>query len=130
MRRQVSLIFAGEGPEPALAAKAATSKIPIVLANGVDPIEVGLVTSLSRPGGSITGVSSLINTLGPKELEALHILRPQATVIAALINPDLATTVSQSNDLVEMAASTLGLQVRWAMSSSFAKRKKPNNRRH
>ena len=84
MRRQVSLIFAGEGPEPALAAKAATSKIPIVLANGVDPIEVGLVTSLSRPGGSITGVSSLINTLGPKELEALHILRPQATVIAAL----------------------------------------------
>jgi putative tryptophan/tyrosine transport system substrate-binding protein len=130
VRRQVSLIFAGEGPEPALAAKAATSKIPIVLANGVDPIEVGLVTSLSRPGGSITGVSSLINTLGPKELEALHILRPQATVIAALINPDLATTVSQSNDLVEMAASTLGLQVRWAMSSSFAKRKKPNNRRH
>jgi putative ABC transport system substrate-binding protein len=130
VRRQVSLIFAGEGPEPALAAKAATSKIPIVLANGVDPIEVGLVTSLSRPGGSITGVSSLINTLGPKELEASHILRPQATVIAALINPDLATTVSQSNDLVEMAASTLGLQVRWAMSSSFAKRKKPNNRRH
>jgi putative tryptophan/tyrosine transport system substrate-binding protein len=111
VRRQVSLIFAGGGPEPALAAKAATSKIPIVFASGVDPIEVGLVASLSRPGGNITGVSFLINTLGPKELEALHALRSEATVVAALINPDLATTVAQSNDL-EMAASTLGLQIR------------------
>ena len=88
VRRQVSVIFAGGGAEPALAAKAATSKIPIVFANGVDPVEVGLVASLNRPGGNITGVSFLINTLGPKELEALHDLRPQATVIAALINPD------------------------------------------
>jgi putative ABC transport system substrate-binding protein len=111
VRRQVSVIFAGGGAEPALAAKAATSKIPIVFANGVDPVEVGLVASLSRPGGNITGVSFLINTLGPKELEALHDLRPQATVIAALINPDLATTASQSQD-VEMAARALGLQVR------------------
>jgi putative ABC transport system substrate-binding protein len=92
VRRQVSVIFAGGGPEPALAAKTATSNIPIVFANGVDPVEVGLVASLSRPGGNITGVTFLINTLGPKELEALHELRPQATVIAALINPDLATT--------------------------------------
>jgi len=59
VRRQVSVIFAGAGAEPALAAKAATSKIPIVFANGVDPVEVGLVTSLSRPGGNITGVSSV-----------------------------------------------------------------------
>ena len=107
VRHQVSVIFAGGGAEPALAAKAATSKIPIVFANGVDPVEVGLVTSLSRPGGNITGVSFLINTLGPKELEALHDLRPQATVIAALINPNLATTASQSKD-VEMAARALG----------------------
>jgi putative tryptophan/tyrosine transport system substrate-binding protein len=111
VRRQVSVIFAGGGAEPALAAKAATSKIPIVFANGVDPVEVGLVASLSRPGGNITGVTFLINTLGPKELEALHDLRPEATVIAALINPDLATTASQSKD-VEMAARALGLQVR------------------
>ena len=111
VRRQVSVIFAGGGAEPALAAKAATSKIPIVFASGVDPVEVGLVASLSRPGGNITGVSFLINTLGPKELEALHELRPQATVIAALINPDLATTASQAKD-VEMAAPALGLQVR------------------
>jgi putative tryptophan/tyrosine transport system substrate-binding protein len=111
VRRQVSVIFAGGGAEPALAAKAATSRIPIVFANGADPVEVGLVTSLSRPVGNITGVSFLINTLGPKELEALHDLRPQATVIAALINPDLATTASQSQD-VELAARMLGLQVR------------------
>jgi ABC-type uncharacterized transport system substrate-binding protein len=111
VRRQVSVIFAGGGAEPALAAKAATPKIPIVFANGVDPVEVGLVASLSRPGGNITGVTFLINTLGPKELEALHELRPQATVFAALINPDLATTASQSKD-VEMAARALGLQIR------------------
>jgi putative ABC transport system substrate-binding protein len=111
VRRQVSVIFAGGGAEPALAAKAATSKIPIVFANGVDPVEVGLVASLSRPGGNITGVTFLINTLGPKELEALHELRPQANVIAALINPDLATTASQAKD-VEMAAPALGLHVR------------------
>jgi putative ABC transport system substrate-binding protein len=117
VRRQVSVIFAGGGAEPALAAKAATSKIPIVFANGVDPVEVGLVASLNRPGGNITGVSFLINTLGPKELEALHDLRPQATVIAALINPDLATTASQSKD-IEMAARALGLQVRiWHAST-------------
>jgi putative ABC transport system substrate-binding protein len=111
VRRQVSVIFAGGGAEPALAAKAATSKIPIVFANGVDPVEVGLVASLSRPGGNITGVTFLINTLGPKELEALHDLRPQAAIIAALLNPDLATTASQLKD-VEMAAGTLGLQIR------------------
>ena len=111
VRRQVSVIFAGGGAEPALAAKATTSKIPIVFANGVDPVEVGLVTSLSRPGGNITGVSFLINTLGPKELEALHDLRPQATAIAALINPNLATTASQSKD-IEVAARALGLEIR------------------
>src|SRR5262249_46738401 len=111
VRRRVSVIFAGGGGEPALAAKAATSKIPIVFANGVDAVDVGLVASLSRPGGKMPGLSFLINTLGPKELEALHHLRPEATVIAALINPDLATTAAQSKDL-EMAARALGLQVR------------------
>jgi putative ABC transport system substrate-binding protein len=82
-----------------------------VFANGVDPVEVGLVAGLSRPGGNTTGVTFLINTLGPKELEALHELRPQAAVMAALINPDLATTASQAKD-VETAARALGLQVR------------------
>jgi len=109
-QRQLSVIFAGGGAEPALAAKAATSKIPIVFASGVDPVEVGLVASLNRPGGNVTGVTFLINTLGPKELEVLHELQPTAAVIAVLLNPNLATTASQSED-VEMAARALGLQI-------------------
>jgi putative ABC transport system substrate-binding protein len=109
VRRQVSVIFAGGGSEPALAAKAATSEIPIVFASGVDPVEVGLVASLNRPGGNITGITFLINTLGHKELEMLHDLQPKG-VIAALLNPDLATFFSQSNDIQE-AARALGLQV-------------------
>jgi putative tryptophan/tyrosine transport system substrate-binding protein len=109
VRRQVSVIFAGGGSEPALAAKAVTSEIPIVFANGVDPVEVGLVASLNRPGGNITGITFLINTLGHKELEMLHELHPKGA-IAVLLNPDLATFTSQSNDLQE-AARVLGLQV-------------------
>jgi ABC-type uncharacterized transport system substrate-binding protein len=109
VHRHVSVIFAGGGAEPALAAKATTSNIPIVFANGVDPVEVRLVASVNRPGGNITGVSFLINTLGPKELEILHDLQPKG-VIAALLNPDLATATSQSND-VQAAARALKLQV-------------------
>ena len=109
VRRQVSVIFAGGGSEPALAAKAVTSEIPIVFANGVDPVEVGLVASLNRPGANITGITFLINTLGHKELEMLHELQPKGA-IAVLLNPDLATVTSQSNDIRE-AARALGLQV-------------------
>jgi len=109
VRRQVTMIFAGGGAEPALAAQAATSEIPIVFANGVDPIETGLVASLNRPGGNITGITFLINTLGPKELETLHDLQPKG-VVAALLNPDLATFTAQSSDIQE-AARTLGIQV-------------------
>ena len=109
VRRQVSVIFAGGGSEPALAAKTATSEIPIVFATGADPVEVGLVESLNRPGGNITGITFLINTLGHKQLEMLHDLRPKG-VIAVLLNPDLATFTSQSNDIQE-AARALALQV-------------------
>jgi putative ABC transport system substrate-binding protein len=109
VRRQVSVIFAGGGSESALAAKAATSEIPIVFASGVDPVEVGLVASLNRPGGNITGIAFLVNTLGHKELETLHDLQLKG-VIAALLNPDLATFASQSNDIQE-AARALGLQL-------------------
>jgi len=109
MRRQVSVIFAGGGSESALAAKAATSEIPIVFASGVDPVEVGLVASLNRPGGNITGIAFLVNTLGHKELETLHELQLKG-IIAVLLNPDLATFASQSNDMQE-AARALGLQL-------------------
>jgi putative tryptophan/tyrosine transport system substrate-binding protein len=110
VRRQVSAIFAGGGLEPAIAAKAATSQIPIVFATGGDPVKAGLVESLNRPGGNITGVTFLVNALGPKELEILRQLQPKATVIAALLNPNLVTTASQSRD-VQAAASALGLEV-------------------
>jgi len=109
MRRQVSVIFAGGGSESALAAKAATSEIPIVFASGVDPVEVGLVASLNRPGGNITGIAFLVNTLWHKELETLHELQLKG-IIAVLLNPDLATFASQSNDMQE-AARALGLQL-------------------
>jgi len=111
VRRRVSVILAGGGSEPTLAAKAATSQIPIVFATGGDPVRVGLVESLNRPGGNVTGVTFLLNSLGSKELEILHQLQPKATVIAVLLNPNLATTASQSRD-VQAAASALGREVR------------------
>jgi putative tryptophan/tyrosine transport system substrate-binding protein len=110
VRRRVSVIFAGGGSEPALAAKAATSEIPIVFATGADPVGVGLVASLNRPGGNVTGITFLLNTLGPKELEVLHKLQPKAADIAVLLNPNLATAASQSED-VRIAAGALGLKV-------------------
>lgn len=117
VRRQVSTIFAGGGLEPAIAAKAATSQIPIVFATGGDPVKAGLVESLNRPGGNITGVTFLANALGPKELEILRQLQPKAAMIAALLNPNLATTASQSRD-VEAAASALGLEIYVAHAST------------
>jgi putative ABC transport system substrate-binding protein len=87
VRRQVSVIFAGGGSDPSFAAKAATSNIPIVFANGTDPVEAGLVGSLDHPGANVTGITFLLNTLAPKELEVLHELVPKAALVAALINP-------------------------------------------
>jgi len=86
VRRQVALIALG-GLPPALAAKAATSTIPIVFQMGVDPVEAGLVASLNRPGGNITGVSNLNVELGPKRLELVHELIPGRSSIALLVNP-------------------------------------------
>ena len=103
VRQQASAIFAGGGSDPSLAAKAATSKIPIVFANGTDPVEAGLVSSLDHPGANITGITFLLNTLGPKELEVLHELVPKAALVAALINPKSSTAVSQLKDLQDTA---------------------------
>jgi putative ABC transport system substrate-binding protein len=109
LRRQVAVIYA-DGPAVA-AAKAATTTIPIVFTIGGDPVADGLVASLSRPGGNLTGVTTLGTELGPKRLEIMHELAPGATVIAALLNPNNSSAETQAQD-TEAAARVLGLQVR------------------
>jgi putative tryptophan/tyrosine transport system substrate-binding protein len=84
-RRQVAVIVAN--PPSVLPAKAATTTIPIVFATSLDPVAAGIVASLSRPGGNLTGITSLNVEMEPKRLELLHQLVPTATVIAALVNP-------------------------------------------
>jgi putative ABC transport system substrate-binding protein len=109
VRRQVSVIVASS-TQPALAAKAATTTIPIVFQIGGDPVEGGLVASLSRPGGNLTGVTSLATELGPKRLELLHELLPAATIIAVLLqNPNNPNAGIPSN--LQAAARTLGVQL-------------------
>jgi putative ABC transport system substrate-binding protein len=108
--RQVVVIFAGGNLEASLVAKAATSTIPIVFANGSDPVADGLVASLNRPGGNVTGATFLITTLGQKKLELLHEVVPKAAVIAVLLNPDVFTSGTQLKD-VQAAGRALGLQV-------------------
>jgi putative ABC transport system substrate-binding protein len=110
VRRQVTIIAACGTSAPALAAKAATSAIPIVFQTGGDPVQDGLVSSMNRPGGNITGVSRLSVTLEPKRLELLRELVPNATLIALLINP-----INPRSELVvqhmQEAARALGLRL-------------------
>jgi putative ABC transport system substrate-binding protein len=87
VQRRVAVIVAAGGTPSAVAAKAATTTIPIVFGVAVDPVEVGLVASLNRPGGNVTGVTNLNVEVGPKRLELLHELLPSITVIAVLVNP-------------------------------------------
>jgi putative ABC transport system substrate-binding protein len=109
VRRQVAVIAAGS-PPAALAAKTATTTIPIVFVTGADPVKSGLVDSLGRPGGNLTGVGLLINVLAPKQLEVLRELIPKATSIAALMNPDNPNTETDVKE-VSAAARALGLQL-------------------
>jgi len=111
VRRRVTVIAVPASIPGALAAKAATSTIPIVFYIGLDPAELGLVASLNRPGGNLTGVTGWNVAVGPKRLELLHELIPTATVMALLVNPtspDLAKADSREQ---QAAARTLGLQL-------------------
>jgi putative ABC transport system substrate-binding protein len=94
----------------ALAAQAATATIPIAFVSGVDPVEYGLVASLNRPGGNLTGVSMLNAELGPKRLQLLHELVPTATNMALLVDPTTPTAETLSRDH-QAAARTLGLEL-------------------
>ena len=106
----VAVIIALFSPTAAMAAKAASGTIPIVFAIGADPVDLGLVSSLNRPGGNITGVTFFINTLGAKRLELLHELVPGASLIGFLVNPRNPTTQSQTTD-VQTAARKLGIDL-------------------
>jgi len=110
VRRKVTVIAATGGEGSARAAIAATSVIPIVFQTGGDPVDEGLVPSLARPAGNITGVSLFNVELIPKRLELLHELVPKATMIAALINPEGPNIDRQLRDL-QAAGSRLGLQL-------------------
>ncbi len=108
LRRQVALIV-GNTPA-ALAAKAATTTVPIVFASGGDPVKLGLVASLNRPGGNVTGVSFVSLELGTKHLGLLRELRPGAARIAVLVDPKSPTTEPFVSDL-QAAASVIGQQI-------------------
>ena len=102
VRAQVAVICAG-GPPAALAAKAATTVIPIVFTSGADPVKMGLVASYNRPGGNVTGVAVLIEVLGAKRLGLLRQIVPASPLIAVLLNPTDPSFDTQLNDVQEAA---------------------------
>jgi putative tryptophan/tyrosine transport system substrate-binding protein len=108
--RKVNAIVAMGGTPAALAAKAATTAIPIVFAMGNDPIQDGLVASLARPGGNITGLTTLNVEVGQKKLELLHELIPAASIIALLVNPTNPNAEALARD-AQAAARSLGLKL-------------------
>jgi putative ABC transport system substrate-binding protein len=110
VQRQVKVIAATGGSASALAAKKATPTIPIVFSSGDDPVRLGLVASLNRPGGNVTGVHVFVAELDAKKLGLLREMVPQATVIAMLVNPNIPNVQARLTNVRE-AARTVGLQV-------------------
>jgi len=111
VRREVAVLAAPGSVAAALAAKAATSTIPIVFEIGADPVTVGLVESLSRPRANVTGVTSLNAQVGPKRLELLHALLPKAVAFGVLVNPTNPENAKLTANSMEAAARALGLKL-------------------
>src|ERR1700730_8943656 len=112
VRRKVAVIAVPASTPGVLAAKAATTTIPIVFYIGLDPVELGLVASLHGPGGNITGVTGWNVAVGPKRLEVLHEVVPTATIMALLVNPTSPHLAEADAKEQQAAARTLGLQLR------------------
>jgi putative ABC transport system substrate-binding protein len=110
VHRQVAIIVAATFPA-AVAAKAATTDIPIVFIGGSDPVKSGLVATLNQPGGNVTGVSFMAEELGPKRLQVLHEVVPDATDFALLVNPANRVQAEPTTRDLRSAARTLGLQL-------------------
>ena len=119
VRRRVSVITTGSSTLAALAAKAATTTLPIVFLMGADPVRFGLVASLNRPGGNLTGITTLNLEMTPKRLQVLRELLPTTTIMAVLVNPTNApATVETEVRQVQAAAHTLGLQMVHVLQAS------------
>jgi len=110
VRHRVTAIAALGGTPPALVAKAATSTIPIVFFLGIDPVKFGLVTSLNRPGGNMTGIAALQDQLVAKRVELLHEMAPKAAVVALLVNPNNRYTETETR-ILQDGAHSLGLKL-------------------
>ena len=111
VHRQVDAIVAGGGTPSAVAAKAATAAIPIVFEVATDPVKIGFVARLDKPGGNLTGVANLNVEIGPKRLELMHELLPSVTVIAVLVNPANPALFEPFVRSLQTAASGLGLEL-------------------
>ena len=119
IRRQVTVIAATSTPA-ALAAKAATTTIPVVFTTASDPVGLGFVASLARPGGNMTGATQLNMELGPKRLELMHQMLPKASVIALIVNPTNPVVAEIQTRDAQQAARDLGLQLEILRASTEA----------
>jgi putative ABC transport system substrate-binding protein len=119
VQEHVALIMSVGGTPPALAAKAATGTVPILFGIGTDPVAFGLVASLNRPGGNLTGVTSLFDEVAPKRLALLHELLPAVTFVGLLVNPTNPNVETQTKQL-QQATLQLGLQLQVLNAKSEA----------